>query len=82
MNLHQRGRPSNASKIKAAEEIGFSELRTTEAKINSDYPLFKDGCPQCGEKPVVTMTRYFDLAGKLIRSCRCRACPWRGKLRN
>ena len=77
-----RGRPPNARRIeeKAIEEVGYSELRTTEAKIQ-DYPFFKDGCPQCGEKPIVTMTRYFDLAGKQVRTCRCRACPWRGRLR-
>ena len=77
-----RGRPPNIRKTEnnPSEEIGYSELRTTEAKI-SEYPSFKDGCPQCGEKPVVTMNRYFNLKGKQIRTCHCRACPWRGRLK-
>ncbi len=67
---------------KAIEEIGYTELRTTEAKIQ-DYPIFKNGCPQCGEKPVVTMSRLFDLNGtREVRICRCRTCSWHGKLRN
>lgn len=79
-----RGRPSNARRIeeKASEEIGYSELRTTEAKIQ-DYPPFKDGCPKCGEKPVVTTIRLFDFGdkGREVRICRCRVCSWHGKLR-
>lgn len=78
-----RGRSSIARRIeeKALEEVGYSELRTTEAKIQ-DYPPFKNGCPKCGEKSVVTMSRLFDFGdNREVRICRCRVCPWHGKLR-
>lgn len=39
-------------------------------------PLYKDGCPKCKDKTLVTLQKLTD-----ERICRCRSCSWKGRLR-
>lgn len=45
----------------------------TEAK-EVPVPLYSNGCPKCGNSPLVTSQKLPDN----IRICRCRVCCWKG----
>ena len=40
------------------------------------YPLYKDGCPQCGAMVLVTIQKFKD-----FRISRCRECDYQGRQR-
>jgi len=69
----------NKPKVKKTE----SKLRTTELEYEQNdpisiegMPLYKNGCPKCKKKFLVTVART-----DIYRFVRCRECEWTGRLR-
>jgi DNA-directed RNA polymerase subunit RPC12/RpoP len=58
------------------QEVGIAEIRTTQAGREQPEPYpYRVGCPNCGEKSLVTEQKI-----RTYRVCRCRECGWRGEM--
>lgn len=60
------------------QEVARAEIRTTQAGRGQPEPKvypYRNGCPQCSEKSLVTEQKI-----RGWRVCRCRECCWRGEM--
>jgi predicted RNA-binding Zn-ribbon protein involved in translation (DUF1610 family) len=69
---------SKAQAEEEGQEVAIAEIRTTQAGREQPEPTlypYRAGCPNCGEKSLVTEQKI-----RTYRVCRCRECGWRWEM--
>ena len=80
---HPSGSVSSPPDMNSSLDPG-TEIRTPESPAptmpqdDKDIPLYKEGCPDCGEFRLVTERKHY---GQRVCRCIMPGCGWRGKMR-
>ena len=68
---------SATTSLEPSTDLRTPESPPLEPTPDGTLPLYKDGCPDCKEKRLVTQRKAHG-----ERICRCLVCSWRGAMRS